>query len=130
MDHVKHEEIIRFETTITDINSGYNNSTGVFVVPVTGIYLIASSLTDHWGGEQIPDHGELMVHGEIVHNHKVVARIFAHAEASHRDQGAQTVFIYANEGDQVYVRCVDNENLGLGGELYSSFSGFLMYPMY
>lgn len=84
---------------------------------------------DHYGDGQIPIHGGLMVRGEIVHNTKVVGRVFARAEHDHRDQGAQTVFIYAVEGDQVFVRCVDNADLGLGGELYSTFSGYLLYPM-
>ena len=45
------------------------------------------------------------------------------------DQGAQTVIVEARQGDQVFVRVVDNQNLSLGGELYSSFSGYLLAPM-
>lgn len=128
VNHLHDGDIIRFETTITDVGAGYNNQTGIFVVPITGIYLISSSLMDYHSTD-VSLTGDVMVRGEIVHNQKVVGRVFARAETTRRDQGANTVFVLANEGDQIFVRVVDNDDLGLGGMLYSTFSGFLMYPM-
>ncbi|XP_045157709.2 complement C1q-like protein 3 [Mercenaria mercenaria] len=124
VDHLKHQDTIKFETVITDISGGYNNQSGVFVAPVSGIYMFSCSLMD-----DLEEHG-LMLHAEIVQNQRVLGRIFAHAEANnHRDQGAQTVFTYINQGDKVWVRTIDNQNLGLGGELYSTFSGYLLLAM-
>lgn len=128
VNHLHNGDIIKFETTITDVGAGYNNQTGIFVVPITGIYLISSSLMDH-DGSDVSSTGKVMVRGEIVHNQKVVGRILGRGEPEHRDQGANTVFVVANEGDQIFIRVVDNNDVGLGGELYSTFSGFLMYPM-
>jgi hypothetical protein len=124
VDHVKHMDTIKFETVITDIGGGYNNQTGVFVAPQTGIYMFSCSLMDHVAPSGV------MLHAEIVHNQRVLGRIFAHAEGTtYRDQGAQTVFTHVNQGDQIFVRSIDNPDLGLGGELYSTFSGFLLLAM-
>lgn len=121
ISHLKTNDIIKFETMITDIGGGYNNQTGVFVAPASGIYMFSCSLLD-----DLEEHGAT-VHAEIVHGQRILARIFAHAEArNYRDQGAQTVFAHVNQGDQVFVRVIDNDNLGLGGELYSTFSGYLL----
>ncbi|XP_045187954.2 complement C1q tumor necrosis factor-related protein 3-like [Mercenaria mercenaria] len=123
--HVKHMETIKFETVITSIGGGYDNQTGVFVAPVSGIYVFSCSLLDHMGPEVgVPN--SAMLHAEIVHNQRVLGRIFAHATVTYRDQGAQTLFAQVSQGDQVWVRTIDNHDLGLGGELYSTFSGYLL----
>lgn len=71
-----------------------------------------------------------MVHAEIVKNHDVLARVFAHAERDmYRDQGANTIIVELNAGDQVYVRTVDNDDLGLGGQRYTSFSALLFWEL-
>lgn len=71
-----------------------------------------------------------MVHAEIVKNHEVLARVFAHAESNlYRDQGANTVIVQLQTGDQIFVRTVDNDDLGLGGQRYTSFSGVLLWEL-
>ena len=126
VNHLKHMDTIKFETVITNIGGGYNNQSGVFVAPTTGIYIFSCSLMDHISDSA----GGVMVHAEIVQNQRVLGRIFAHAEAnSYRDQGAQTVFTHVNQGDQIWIRTIDNPDLGLGGELYSTFSGYLLLAM-
>ncbi|KAL4237301.1 Complement C1q tumor necrosis factor-related protein 3 [Mactra antiquata] len=124
VDHVKDNDIIKFDTTITDVGGGYNNITGVFVAPLSGIYSFSCSLLDHSGIHQGPDGA--MIHAEIIHNQRLLGRIFAHASTTYRDQGAQTVVAVVKQGDQVFVRSVDNQDLGLGGEFYSTFTGHLL----
>ncbi|XP_052797452.1 complement C1q-like protein 4 [Mya arenaria] len=129
VDHLHSQQTIKFESVITDIGGGYSNQTGIFTAPRSGIYLFSCSLLDHWGGADTQAHGGLMLHAEIVQNGRVLGRIFAHGEDTYRDQGAQTVFTYANQGDKVFIREVDNDDLGLGGQLYSTFSGYLLMPL-
>lgn len=37
--HQKTDQIIQFETILTNYGDGYNNETGIFVVPVPGKWL-------------------------------------------------------------------------------------------
>ena len=122
VDNMDPKQTIIFETTITDIGGGYNNSTGIFIAPRPGVYAFSCSLLDHY-------QNGLMLHAEIVKdNASVLGRVFAHAEQDqYRDQGAQTVVTHLNAGDQVWVRIWDSKNLSLGGQLYSTFTGFLLY---
>lgn len=70
-----------------------------------------------------------MLHAEIVQSGRVLGRIFAHAEPTHRDQGSVTVVSLVKQGEQVWVRNIDNDDLGLHGEFYSLFSGYLLLEM-
>ncbi|XP_060580557.1 cerebellin-3-like [Ruditapes philippinarum] len=126
VDHTKANTAIKFETILTEYGGGYNNDTGIFVAPNTGLYLLSCSMLDHTpkGG-----HGGVMIHGEIMRNHDVLARVFAHAETTYRDQGANTIIATLTRGDQVWVRTVDNSDLGLGGSRYTSFSGYLLWQL-
>lgn len=128
VDHVKENATIIFMKTITSIGGGYSNLTGVFVAPLTGVYMFSCSLLDHSGERMTPHqpHGTTKLHAEIVQSGKTLGRIFAHAETNQRDQGSVTVVSYVNEGEQVWVRNMDNNDLGLGGEFYSTFSGYLL----
>ncbi|XP_052797090.1 complement C1q-like protein 4 isoform X2 [Mya arenaria] len=126
LTHVDKNDIIRFETVITDFGGGYNNQTGIFVVPTTGLYMFACSLLD----DSVSTNGNIMTHADIVQNTRVLGRVFAVAEpGGHRDQGANTVFTHATAGDQVFIRLIDGVNIGVGGSLYSTFSGYLMMEM-
>ncbi|XP_060580550.1 complement C1q-like protein 4 [Ruditapes philippinarum] len=122
VEHVGLNETVKFDTVITNVGNGFDNTTGVFTAPLPGIYMFSCSLLDHMDGV----HGNVKLHAEIVQNDKVIGRVFAHAGDNYRDQGAQTVFVRVNQGDRIFIRSVDNKDLGIGGELYSTFSGFLM----
>ena len=91
---VDKHEVLQFDNVITDIGAGYNNQTGIFVVPESGVYMFSCSLLD--------DSVHIMVHADIMHNTRVLGRVFAVGEPNgHRDQGSNTVFTYAAAGDQV-----------------------------
>ncbi|KAL4223363.1 Complement C1q-like protein 4 [Mactra antiquata] len=123
IDHMTDGQSVVFDTTITDIGGGYDNKTGIYVVPLTGLYMFQCSLLDHMAGA----HGTSKLHAEIVKNGNMLVRVFAHSEDTYRDQGSNLVFIPANKGDQIWVRVVDNGDLGLGGQFYSTFSGTMMW---
>ena len=103
---------------------GYNNATGIFTAPLSGIYFFSCSVLDHTTGG---NHGDFMLHAEMVKNGVVMARVFAHATSVYRDQGAQTIIVQVDKGDEIWVKGIDNNNLGLGGELYTTFSGYMLW---
>ncbi|XP_045187953.1 complement C1q-like protein 4 [Mercenaria mercenaria] len=124
-DHVGANATVKFETVITNLGGGYNNTTGVFTAPLPGLYMFSCSLLDHFDGK----HGSAKLHAEIVQNDKILGRVFAHADDTNRDQGANTVFVQVNQGDRIFIRSVDNNDLALGGEMYSTFSGYLLMQL-
>ena len=67
-----------------------------------------------------------MIHAEMFHSGTVLGRVLAHASEVWRDQGSITVLAHVTEGEQVWVRNIDIDDLGLSGSLYSLFSGYLL----
>lgn len=114
-----------FGTVQTNLGGAYNALHGVFVAPRAGVYLFASSLT---ADSATAD--SLNVHAAITVNGKKVAKILAIAEANrHRDQGANTIIVDLKQGDQVWVKNIDNAKAticGING--FSTFAGYMLYP--
>ena len=123
VEHVGTNQHIVFGTILTNIGGGYHSLHGLFIVPRSGVYLIASSiLADYTTNSN-------GVHAAIVVNGNTVAKMFAYAErSSHRDQGAQTVFLNLTKNDEVWVKNIDFTDVTIGGEKYATFSGCLIWP--
>lgn len=124
LEHMHDNDGVVFDKVLTNFGGSYLNDSGIFTVPIAGIYLFTSSMLDSM---QKGHHGDVLVHGEIVRNNHTLVRVYARAETGYRDQGANMVLVNANVGDQFWVRVVDNNDLGLGGQLYTSFSGVLLW---
>merc|ERR1712137_486059 len=128
LDHVNPGDVITFGDVLTNHGGGLNANSSVFTAPMGGIYILSCSLMD---SQARGDGSGVMLHADIVKNGNVVlGRMFAHAEgASYRDQGAQTVIVELQKGDRVWIRNWNSRDLGVGGELYSTFSGYLLWPL-
>ena len=126
VEHAHDNDVVICDRELINYGGAYHNDTGVFVAPLSGIYLFTSSILDHW---QKGNHGDVLIHGEIVKNNHTLVRVYARAEYGYRDQGANTVIVSANVGDQFWVRLADNDDLGLGGALYTSFSGVMLFQL-
>ena len=124
VEHVGTNQNIAFNTILTNIGGAYHALHGLFIVPRSGLYLIASSiLADYTTGSNV-------VHAAIVVNGNTVARIFAYADpaSGYRDQGAQTVFLNLTKNDEVWVKNIDFKDVAIGGDKYATFSGCLIWP--
>ncbi|XP_052769576.1 complement C1q-like protein 4 [Mya arenaria] len=124
--HMHDGDGVIFDRVLLNAGGGYNNATGSFTVPLSGIYLFAVSVFDHMATAAT---GNAKIHAEIVQNNSTIGRVFAHADMHNRDQGAETVIVTVNTGDVIWVRVVDNNDLGLGGEFYTSFAGYMLWQM-
>jgi len=110
---------ILFEKVTLNFGNGFHSQSGIFIVPVNGIYVI-SVTTLHV--EQSID-----FHGAIVHQGNVVAVLNGHHRTS--DQASQTVLIQANIGEEIWVKNVGVSDQYIYGDLFSTFSGFLIWEM-
>ncbi|XP_052770530.1 multimerin-2-like [Mya arenaria] len=112
---------IEFEQVVLNEGGGYHSSNGLFIAPAAGIYMFAVTL--------LREPSDSYLHGQIVHAGNVVAKIHGTPDSSTWDQGSQTVFIKLNVGEEVWIRNGDYAREHIHGDLFSSFSGYLLYPL-
>lgn len=112
------DQIILFEHVSLNLGNGFHPQHGVFIVPKSGIYVISTTVLHQ-------ERTGMDFHGAIVHEGTIVARLFGtHSEW---DQTAQTVLIQAQAGDEIWVKNIILSNENIHGELYSTFSGYLLW---
>ena len=120
--HVGVNQNIIFDQVRLNLGGGYHNQHGIFIVPQPGIYLFSSTLMTN------NDPAHLEIHGFLVVDGQVVARILGHMNNSLVDQSSQTVIVQVNKGQEVWVRNEINDS-SYWGAAYSTFSGYLLMPM-
>ena len=118
-DNIGVGQNIVFDHVEINQGNGYHPGHGLFIAPVSGIYMFTCTLLRQ------PSSSNL--HAEIEHNGRLVARVHV-SGGTMWDQGSQTVFIQVNAGEEVWVRNVDWVNQ-VWGAWYSSFSGYLLFPL-
>ena len=113
------KQTIEFDNIITNIGNGYNGVSGVFTVPIAGIYQFSTTMFQFTSAEN-------EIHTQLMKNNNPVGQNFGN---SNRASTTQTVIVSAQKGDIVYVRhheILASIQQTIYGEGYSSFSGFLI----
>ena len=112
------KQTIEFDHIITNIGNGYNGVSGIFTVPITGIYQFSTTMFQYMSSQH-------EIHTQLMKNNIAVGQNFGN---SNRASATQTVIVAAQKSDIVYVR--HHEIIGstqvIFGQGYSSFSGFLI----
>ena len=117
MSHLGAGQNLIFEKTNVNTNNVYNPHTGVFTVPLPGIYLITTSILAYYNQEN---------RCNIVVNGVVVSRIYTRGTDNRHDQGSQTILLHLKHGDDVAISNDDVDD-SIYGNSYTTFSGFLLY---
>nr|QBS36528.1 C1q [Sinonovacula constricta] len=125
-----HQAFVADDNVVFDqvfINEGgaYSSTSGLFTCPVSGIYLfqfhaLSRESSNAWM--------------ELYHNADYIASVFAHAEQDYASAGNSAI-IKVTKGDTVYIKAVDATgypvNLyGATDEVYNTFSGYLLAPVF
>lgn len=118
-NHVGIDQNIIFEQVFTNEGGGYHLKYSVFIAPQSGVYVVSSAALNLANGEFIT---------AIVHSGNIVTRMYRHGENGQFDQSSQTIVIKLNPGDEVAVQTIEVQTTGIAGALYSSFSGYLLWP--
>lgn len=113
---------IVFDATKLNIGGSYNNQTGVFVAPVSGLYLFSISVTTY-----VDKSSE--IHAVIKKNGIEVGAAYANGMAGYQEQGSVSVPLVLNTGDQVHVSVERHEDINLWGDKLSGFMGMLITPL-
>ena len=112
-------DVIQFPRAVANIGSHYNESTGVFTCPVTGMYhMQLSVLSANSTSAQV----------SIVHQASAVGTAFG--DTADMNQGATSAVFVCNAGEEVWTEAaaatgVSSDSTGL----YNVFSGYLVYPV-
>ena len=114
-----HNQDIVFDTVQINVGGAYNKHHGVFIAPVSGVYHFTATIMSVTN---------VVLHCSISVNGQDKARLFGYDPAT-SDQATQSLTISLNKGDDVSVRAIDAGSTVLRGQLYSSFSGFLLYEL-
>ena len=98
------EYIIVFDTEVVDVGSAYNNSTGAFVAPVTGLYLFNYGI--NLNGISSTDHTSIASDMRISSPNLIARTIIGTNNATSASQYLYTAsgFGYLTVGDSVRVQ--------------------------
>jgi hypothetical protein len=113
----EHQNVV-FDLVETNIGNGYNSHHGVFIAPVSGLYLIYSSILAAHGAE---------IWCQIVVNGVNKGSVYARGTDGRHDQGSQAILIQLQKGDDVAVQNHFKDHAVYSdGDIYSTFSGVLL----
>ncbi len=122
-DYLKIGQTVTFDNEMTNIGLAFNPQLSVFQAPVSGVYHFDAVIMTHQGED---------IETEIVKNGNIVVRMYSGSSASSKfGVGSQSVNLYLNALDKVWVRVTDNTivnsgNIRIFGLNWTTFSGFLI----
>uniref|UniRef100_A0A3P8N611 C1q domain-containing protein n=1 Tax=Astatotilapia calliptera TaxID=8154 RepID=A0A3P8N611_ASTCA len=110
------DQTIIYERVFVNTGNAYNELTGIFTAPVSGVYFFTYFC--HSGGVR-----KTSLH--LYKNNEVILHIHDHQSADTADNGGNAVFLQLQQGDRVYVRLKANTHVYRSSTL-TNFSGFLV----
>ncbi|XP_042258009.1 complement C1q-like protein 4 [Thunnus maccoyii] len=110
-----------YHHVVSNIGNAYSPITGYFTAPVPGVYYF--SFTSYWWG------GDGSSGGSLYHNgYQVVS--WYNCEQPHNTSGSNSAVLHLQVGDKVNVRLWEGLKISDNVNNYSSFSGFLLFPIW
>ncbi|KAL4226161.1 positive regulation of dendritic spine morphogenesis [Mactra antiquata] len=115
-EHAGVNQIIIYDSIVTNVGNGYNDSLGAFTAPVDGIYVFSSTMValQHRNA-----------HSSFFKNSDRINTMFASGVESQYDTSSSTIVLQLSKGDVITVRNGDADT-SIHGYDHSSFSGFLL----
>ncbi|KAK6167592.1 hypothetical protein SNE40_021581 [Patella caerulea] len=115
------DTIVPFDLVLLDLGDNYDNTTGVFICTIPGVYVVSLYLMSHPGAK---------VNARIYINSRPIAALWADDNKSvgfYPSSSIQTV-TRLEFGDQVYVMLVDG---GYGESwVHANYNAFTLYLLY
>ena len=115
--HMGIGQAVQFHKIVTNDGNGFDQNTGIFRAPVSGLYLFSASMLNHSG---------LELRCALVHNGNTVAKIFA-GDGTTYSTGSKSILLNLSPNDDVWVM-ITHESDNVFGDSWSSFMGVLISP--
>ncbi|XP_048762588.2 complement C1q-like protein 2 [Ostrea edulis] len=120
------KHIIKFEGTVLNLGHHYHPEDGIFVAPVSGVYLF------HW---TINNDGDF-AYTNILVGGKVISTTTTSVVSGHYNSGSAMVIVTVQKDEHVWIQtCCGSSNevygntLGLENSFQSTFSGTLLFSV-
>ena len=110
-------QVMIFDRVLTNIGNAYHAHSGIFTAPVHGVYFVSVTVSG-W----VHTMGHSYLH--VMQSGNSLCSIWA----ARGDQSSQTLILRLKKNDEIYVINSVASDIILG-ESYSSFSGFLIFPI-
>ncbi|XP_045187629.2 cerebellin-2-like [Mercenaria mercenaria] len=119
IEHIGVHQNIVFSDVITNIGNGYNNHHGLFIAPVSGLYMFSTTLLS---GPNVEYSAAIEINGSDV------VKMFERGTDNRHGSATQTVVVQLKKGDDVAVQSLVPDHT-YWGDRYSSFSGVLLQEL-
>lgn len=116
LEHAGVHQTFVFETVVTNIGNGYKERLGVFVAPVSGMYVFTTTLVSFY---------HVSAHASFIKNGQAVTVMFVSGGEAGYDTTSQTIVLMLQQGDEISVQNGDPDKSFYGGS-HSTFAGFLL----
>ena len=112
---------VAFDNVVTDIGDAYNAHGGIFIAPVSGIYIFSTTIMSSHKTNS---------HFALKRNGTRVTQLYYHGNALYAyDTTGVTVVLELTKGDDISIVNLDADK-DVHGHHYSSFTGFLLQETY
>ncbi|XP_052797724.1 complement C1q-like protein 4 [Mya arenaria] len=121
-DHLTPDDIVPFDSIVTNEGGGYNAGLHVFVCPLRGVYAFQSSLMADYHKH---------IETQLVKEGKVLAHMYAAGStAGHGfDQGYNSAVTRCEAGEHVWVKLRGASGTTVVADGFSTFSGYLLWAL-
>ncbi|XP_073704988.1 cerebellin 13 [Garra rufa] len=108
-----------YQKIFTNTGNAYDSNTGIFTAPVNGVYFFR-----FYAHAQTSDQMAVSLHK----NNQLQCSVYS-MKPQNNANGSNGVVLSLQKGDEVYTQMWENSWVYDDGNSYTSFSGFLLFPM-
>ncbi|KAK6464943.1 complement C1q-like protein 4, partial [Huso huso] len=109
-----------YKNVFTNIGNCYNPTTGIFVARVKGVYYFS------YTAKKL---SAVVMDVYLYKNGQPILDVYDSSSQDTSDNGSNSAVLQLEEVDQVYIRLRANTQIFDNSENYSTFNGFLLFPV-
>lgn len=110
------QQVLKFDSVLTNIGGGYNAQTGIFTAPFSGVYCFFLSV--------MSTNTHTSVYIAVVKDGSILDVVFAEGQSDFQDQGSTQVTTHLDSGHQVWARQAGGD--AVRGGWWTIFTGYMI----